>query len=148
MRLVRTNSTSTDFQDLVRLLDKGLEVVDGNDHAFFSQFNKIEGIKHVIVAYENDSAVGCGAIKEYDTKTAEVKRMFVKPELRGKGIAAGILSGLENWAKELGYESCILETGNMLLPAIRLYEKSGYVQTPNYGQYIGVATSVCMAKKI
>lgn len=148
IRVIRTDSSNEDFKQLVALLDKGLEVTDGNDFPFFAQFNTLDNIKHAVVAYSGETAVGCGAIKEYAPGIAEIKRMFVKEEFRKQGVASAILSGLESWACELQFESCILETGNMLLPAISLYEKSGYRHIPNYGQYIGVETSVCMKKDL
>ncbi len=101
-----------------------------------------------MVAYQQDVPVGCGAIKQYADQTTEVKRMFVRPEYRGQGIAAQILAELEKWAHELGYAECILETGKKQPEAIRLYQKSGYNQIPNYGQYAGVENSVCMIKKV
>ena len=148
MPLTKTNSSNSDFISLVKLLDKELHVRDGEEHSFFAQFNKIDTIKHVIVAYENNIPVGCGAIKEYDTTTMEIKRMFVKPESRGKGIASLILSDLESWAKELGFSKCILETGLKQPEAIALYKKNNYEITPNYGQYIGIDNSVCFTKDL
>lgn len=147
-QIIRTDSDSKDFHSLVSLLDQGLRITDGDDFSFFTQFNKLDAIKNVVVIYEDEIPVGCGAIKKYDETTAEVKRMFVKEDYRGKGIAKEVLSELERWAKELGYSDCILETGNMLTNAIKLYQSSGYERIPNYGQYIGVAVSVCMKKKI
>jgi putative acetyltransferase len=146
IRLQRTNSENTDFQKLVRELDADLRIRDGEDHAFFAQFNKIDLIKHVIVAYENEAPVGCGAIKEYATDIMEVKRMYVLPETRGKGIATLVLEELEKWAGELGYKKCILETGEKQPEAIRLYHKNNYLVIPNYGQYANVTTSVCFEK--
>jgi len=147
-QIIRTDSDNIDFHSLVSLLDQGLRITDGEDFSFFTQFNKLDAIKNVVVIYEDEIPVGCGAIKKYDETTAEVKRMFVKEDYRGKGIAKEVLSELERWAKELGYSDCILETGNMLTNAIKLYQSSGYERIPNYGQYIGVAVSVCMKKKI
>lgn len=144
--IVRTNSESADFVGLVRHLDMELAERDGKDHSFYAQFNKIDMIKHVVVAYEDDQPVACGAIKEYEKGTMEVKRMFTLPASRGKGIAARVLSELENWAAELNYTKCVLETGKKQPEAIRLYEKSGYKLIPNYGQYAGVENSVCFEK--
>ena len=84
---------------------------DGNEHSFYAQFNKIAAIKHVVVAYDNETPVGCGAIKEQATDAMEVKRMFIVPQSRAKGIATKILTELETWAKELSYSKCVLETG-------------------------------------
>jgi putative acetyltransferase len=130
----------------VKLLDADLAIRDGADHAFYSQFNKINAIKQVIVAFADNRAVACGAIKAFDTSTAEVKRMYTLPAMRGQGVAPVVLSTLEDWAKELGYTRCILETGYKQPEALALYKKSGYSVIPNYGQYVGVANSVCFGK--
>ncbi len=148
INLIRTNSANTDFRKLVRLLDEDLQIRDGDEHSFYAQFNKIDKIRHVVVAYEDGEAVGCGAIKEYAKGAAEIKRMFVRPENRGRGIAGQILTELETWAKELNYSECILETGIKQPEAIRLYQKSGYEISSSYGQYLNVKNSVCMKKPI
>lgn len=146
--LKRTNSDDLDFQKLVIELDKVLAVLDGDDHSFYAQYNKLNAIKHVVVLYKNDKPVGCGAIKEYDEHTMEVKRMFVDPTQRGKGLATAVLLELEKWAKELGYKKCILETGKKQTDAVRLYEKNNYLLMENYGQYAGVEYSLCFEKKL
>ena len=146
--LKRTDSRDTYFQNLVAMLDSDLAIRDGKDHSFFAQFNKLDSINHVIVAFYQNEPAGCGAIKNFNADTMEVKRMFVKPEFRGKGIAREILSVLEKWTAELGYTNCILETGKRQPEAIALYKSGGYDLIPNYGQYAGVETSVCMMKRI
>jgi len=148
MTLIRTNSDNTDFRQLVVLLDQDLQIRDGDEHSFYAQFNKVDKIRHVVVAYQEGAAVGCGAIKEYAEGVAEIKRMFVRAERRGRGIAKSILSELEAWAGELKFSECILETGIKQPEAIALYQKGGYETIPNYGQYEGVENSVCMKKLI
>ena len=148
MNLIRTTSENPDYQKLVVLLDATLKILDGDDHEFYAQFNKSDAIKNVVVFYENNHPLGCGAFKFYENKTVEIKRMYVLPEQRGKGIAGQILNELEKWAKELNYKSCVLETGIMQVDAIGLYQKAGYQVIPNYGQYEGVENSVCMQKEI
>jgi putative acetyltransferase len=148
IQLLRTDSGHQDFQLLVRLLDQDLQIRDGADHSFYAQFNKIDQLRNVIVAYAEDKAIGCGAFKPYAERTVEIKRMFVLPEFRGQRIAQQILSELEAWAKEDGACICILETGQKQPEAIRLYQRSGYERIPNYGQYAGVDNSVCMQKTI
>jgi len=148
LTLIRTNSNNADFIQLVALLDKDLAVRDGDEHAFYAQFNKVDSIKQVVVAYQNGMPVACGAIKPLSETAAEVKRMFVHPDYRKKGIAAKILTELEAWATELTFEECVLETGRKQPEAIALYQKVGYQVRPNYGQYIGVDNSVCMAKPL
>lgn len=144
----RTNSDDPDFQKLVIELDKDLAVRNGEANEFFAQYNKIALIKNVVVAYNNNKPMGCGAMKEYEPTVMEIKRMFVPKELRGKGIAQNILTELEQWAKELGYKKCILETGDKMPEAIGLYKKSNYNVIPNYGQYTEVESSVCFEKLI
>lgn len=148
IRLFRTDSGNKDFIRLVKELDADLAVRDGEEHSFYSQFNKVDMIRHVVVAYQNNIAISCGAIKEYDPKTMEVKRMFTIPENRGKGFAGLILLELENWAREINFEKCILETGKRQAEAIGLYQKSGYDIIPNYGQYAGIENSICFMKKL
>jgi putative acetyltransferase len=148
IRIKRTDSKNPDFIDLVKNLDADLTERDGNLHSFYDQFNKIDKIKYVVLAYENSKPVGCGAIKEYEPKTMEIKRMYTSPESRGKGIATKVLTELEIWAVELSYEKCILETGEKQLEAIELYKKNGYKLIPNYGQYAGIENSLCFEKVI
>ncbi|WP_026711309.1 GNAT family N-acetyltransferase [Flavobacterium filum] len=144
--IIKTNSDNKAFQQLVIELDKELAIRDGDEHAFYDQFNKITTIKHVIVVFEKEIAVGCGALKEYDTNTMEIKRMYVPLDKRGKGIASMILKVLESWAKEMGYSKCILETGVNQPEAIGLYKKNLFTVIPNYGQYTGIENSVCFEK--
>jgi len=146
--LSRTNSENKDFQDLVLELDKDLAKKNGAANDFFAQYNKIDLIKNVIVALNNDLPVGCGAMKEFDKSTMEIKRMYVPIEMRGKGVAVAVLNNLESWAKELGYKKCVLETGDKMHEAIGLYKKCGYKIIKNYGQYENVESSICFEKEL
>jgi putative acetyltransferase len=139
----RTNSDNIDFQELVSALDHYLAGVNGDTNDFFVQFNKIDAIRHVVVVYVENHAVACGAFKEYEHKVAEIKRMYVKPEFRGKGLGKQILNELTKWAEECGYKKCILETAKSMTDAVSLYKNYGFTMIPNYGQYIGNNTSVC-----
>jgi len=144
----KTNSENLDFKKLVRELDIDLQAKDDKLHTFYSQYNKIDKIKYVIVAYENKMPVGCGAIKQYSIDTMEVKRMYVPIINRGHGIATKILTDLESWAKELNFKRCILETGKKQTEAIQLYRKNGYLTISNYGQYENIENSLCFEKKL
>lgn len=148
MTLLRTSSENPDYQKLVVLLDATLKILDGADHDFYAQYNKSDTIKNVVVFYEQNQPLGCGAFKCYEKGKAEIKRMFVMPSARGKGVAKKILIELEQWAKELGFSCCILETGIKQVEAIGLYQQAGYMIIPNYGQYQGIANSICMQKSI
>lgn len=148
IEIKRTSSSEIDFQHLVSELDGELSTRNGETNEFFAQYNKIDQIKNVIIATIDNKPVGCGAMKAYDSDTMEIKRMFVPIEMRGKGIAVHILKNLEKWAKEMNYSKCILETGNKMPEAIRLYEKSNYKIIPNYGQYNGIEDSICFEKHL
>lgn len=146
MTLKQTDSNDHDFIKLVESLDKELALRDGDDHAFYHQYNGISMIKHALVAYIDNIPVGCGAIKKFDDSTMEIKRMFVLQNFRGKGVARNILSGLEQWANDLGFKKCILETGINQHEALSLYKKSGFIRILNYGQYVNVQNSFCFEK--
>lgn len=146
LEIIRTNSENEDFRNLVKFLDNELAVRDGDDHAFYHQFNRIDMLNNCIVAYYDKVAVGIGAVKPFDDETMEVKRMYVLEKFRGQGIASIILKNLENWTQEIGFAKCILETGINQPEAISLYKKSNYDLIENYGQYKDVATSRCFLK--
>jgi GNAT superfamily N-acetyltransferase len=142
----RTDSDDKDFRQLVRLLDNYLDESDKTAHGICETFNRIDTVKHAVVAYSSNEAVGCGAIREYSSDTMEIKRMFVRERQRRKGIASMILDELERWTKKLGFTGCILETGDKLPEAISLYQKKGYSRIANYGQYECLGSSVCFEK--
>jgi putative acetyltransferase len=148
MKLIRTTSENPDFITLVRELDQYLAGVNGEAHGFFAQFNKIDMLKHAVVAYIDETPVGCGAFKAFDTTAAEIKRMFVQTAFRGKGIANAILKELETWAAEEGFTACVLETGSHMPDAVALYAARGYNVTAKYGQYVDSELSVCMRKDV
>lgn len=149
MTIKRTNSSDKDFQLLVERLNKYLLQQYGGLQDFYSQFNKIDNIPNVLLAYVDNEPAGCGCFKKFDESSVEVKRMFVADEHRGKGIGAAILTELEKWATELGNTTIVLEHGNRQPEASNLYERMGYTVIPNYGQYIGMEeTSICRKKMI
>src|SRR3982751_5161096 len=148
IHIARTNSANSDFVNLVKKLDADLAKRDGQEHSFYAQFNKIDRINHVLVAYENEMPIACGAMKEYEPGSMEIKRMYTMPDSRGKGVATKILKALEEWASELGYSNCLLETGKRQPEAIAVYQKNNYQLIPNYGQYANVENSVCFEKRL
>ncbi|WP_298364383.1 GNAT family N-acetyltransferase [uncultured Lutibacter sp.] len=142
----RTNSKNRDFINLVKLLDADLKIRDGVEHGFYDQFNKIEGLKNVVIAYKNNLPLGCGAFKIHNENFVEIKRMYVSVNGRRRGIGSKVLAELERWAKELNYKKCILETGKQQPEAIALYKKSNYSITTNFGLYKNIENSVCFQK--
>jgi putative acetyltransferase len=143
----KTTSDDADFQRLAALFDDFLIDIDGDEKDFFAFYNNIY-INQVVVCYSGNEAIGCGAYKELEPSVAELKRMFVLPEFRGKGVATQIIMELENWAQQEHFTTCVLETSIRLENAIAIYKKMNYQITPNYGQYLGVESSVCMKKDL
>jgi putative acetyltransferase len=146
--LKRTSNSDADFKSLISQLDQYLAVVNGEQNAFYAPNNVLDPLDTVVIAYYNDKPVGCGCFKKYDASSVEIKRMYVNPNIRGKGIASKVLNELETWAKEQGFTQTVLETGVKLDDANALYRKQGYHIVPNYGPYPGVDNSVCMAKAL
>ena len=122
--IIRTDANHPEFIKLVSQLDAILREVDGVEHVFYAQFNKIDTLEHVVLLYIDQLAVGCGALKKYSIDTMEIKRMYVLPEYRSLGIATKILSELESWMLSLGNTTSILETGIRQKDAIALYQKN------------------------
>jgi putative acetyltransferase len=146
--LKRTSNTEPDFKNLISKLDKYLSIVNGDKDAFYAPNNVLGPLDTAVIAYYNDKPVGCGCFKRFDEQSVEIKRMYVDPELRGRGIASAVLNELEKWAKENGFKYTVLETGLKLDDANALYRKQGYKIIENYGQYAGIKSSVCMKKNL
>jgi putative acetyltransferase len=102
----------------------------------------------VFVARDGGEAVGMAALVERGDGTAELKRMFVPPAARGRGIAAQVLRAVEAHAIDRGIRVIQLETGPLQGSAIRLYERSGYGLIPSFGKYVGDDNSVCYEKTL
>lgn len=100
------------------------------------------------IARENDRAVGCGGIRWVDDATAEIKRMYVRPESRKTGVARKVLASLEAWAAEHGFERIILESGTAQPDACALYESSGYERIEPYGVWKDSPESICYSKRV
>lgn len=145
-KVIRTTNKNEDFKRLVSNLNAYLKIVDGDDHEFYMQYNGLDDLSHVVVAYDEGVACACGALKRFDDSTFEIKRMFVAEDKRGTGIAKLIIEELEEWAREENAERCVLETGSEMKPAIRFYTKMDYLPIERYGQYEDVETSVCFEK--
>jgi putative acetyltransferase len=146
--LRKTNSLDPHFQLLVADLDKDLWARYPTIQQNFTPFNKIDQSARVVVAYAGDVPVGCGCFRAMDQETLEIKRMYVKPESRGTGIAKLILSELEEWGRDEGFIHANLETGNNQPEALAVYNGAQYKQIPNYPPYTHIAESICMSKKL
>ena len=144
----RFSSYNKNFKELVALLDADLALRDGDENAFYAQFNGIDALKNCVVFYLDKTLVACGAFKEFNEDSVEIKRMFVQPDFRGKGIASKALKVLEDWAKELNYSYAVLETGLRQPEAIALYKKNNYTVIDNYAPYEYMDNSVCFRKAL
>jgi GNAT superfamily N-acetyltransferase len=148
MKLIHTIKEDKEFQKLIALLNEDLSARYGELQKSYDKHNKIDTLDEVIVFYDDQKAIGCGAIRKVDKDTIEIKRVFVLPTYRNKGVAKMILLELEKCSLELGCKKSILETGNRQIEAIGFYNKNGYSQIPNYGQYKDYPNSLCFEKSL
>jgi putative acetyltransferase len=144
----RVNNGDPDFEVLIGELDNDLFMRYPEIQQFYMPLNKVEYIDAVVIAYELEKPVGCGSFKIREQDSVEIKRMYVRPDERGKGIAQKILDELLTWAKELGFQKALLETGLKQHEAICLYEKSGFVRIDNFAPYQDMPNSICYMKTI
>ena len=148
LTLKRTNSDDADFNSLTLLLDEELWQRYGQEQANYHDSNRIEEIDTVLVIYNNGDAAGCGCFKWFEDGVAELKRMFVTKQYRGRGLSKLLLEELEKWAVEIGYQSLILETGIKQFEAMQLYQKQGYSKIGNFGKYKNMENSKCFSKML
>jgi putative acetyltransferase len=121
----------------------------GATHFSLSAEQVSDGDGAFLIAYADGAAVGCGAVRRLDSTRAELKRMFVAPLVRGKGIGRALVIALEEEARKLGVSRVVLETGTRLERAIALYESMGYSRIPLFGEYVtSPNTSVCFGKTL
>jgi putative acetyltransferase len=148
IQLKRTTSADPHFRALVNQLDHDLRIRNGDMMDIYDQHNIIEAIDTVVIAYLDHVPVACGCFKSFDSTAVEIKRMFVQPEARGKGISIKVLTALEDWARELGFAYTVLETGGKQTEALGLYPKTGYVEIAKYGPYVDLPDSICFRKEL
>lgn len=123
MQIKITNGQDKDFIQLCHALDRFLNELTGGEEnrGQYIPYNTLDDIHDVLVAYENNTPIGCASFKRYDDKSAEVKRVFVKEEYRGKHIGLQLMESLEQMARDKGYSYFIPESGEPLVAAMRLY---------------------------
>jgi len=148
IHLKRTTSADPDFQSLIKQLDADLRLRNGDEMDLYDRHNIIAPIDTVVIAYLDNEPAACGCFKKYDETTAEIKRMFVVPQARGKGLSRKILDELEAWANTLGFTNIILETGGRQVEALGLYRRAGYNSIANYPPYEEMEDSYCFKKEL
>ncbi|HJT81557.1 MAG TPA: GNAT family N-acetyltransferase [Chthoniobacterales bacterium] len=121
---------------------------EGATHFRLEANEVAEGRGAFLVAYAGRKPIGCGAVRKIDSETAEIKRMYVVPEARGRGVSKKILLALEQEARRLGLRRIVLETGDRQVEAMGLYTRAGFTRIPLFGEYVNSPLSVCMAKEI
>jgi GNAT superfamily N-acetyltransferase len=137
-----------DFAGLAAELDLEFAEKNGAAQAQYNQYNKLAGIRDIVIAYADGKPAACAALKKIDESTYEVKRVYVKREFRSLGIARTMMLMLEDIAASRGASALILETSKTFVPAVSLYRGLSYEIIENYGQYKGMELSVCMRKAI
>jgi GNAT superfamily N-acetyltransferase len=147
--------TTPDARELIRLLSAELaaryDFADDGSGAFTPSDVQVPRAVF-LVARLGGRPIGCGALRPLDEagfeRSAEIKRMYVVPELRGRRIAGRILERLEALARDFGYARAVLETGDAQPEAIRLYHRAGYTRVPCYGRYRSDPRSACFARPL
>ncbi len=150
MDFKRTDGRDKDFIENCRLLDRDLDRRVGKQikREKYQKYNQLDEIREAIVVYEDDRVIGGGAIRRYDDENIELKRVFVHPKYQGRGVGSKLVSLLIEWAGELGYKRMILETGELLAESCAVYKKLGFEVIPNYGPYVDMPESLCMARDL
>lgn len=143
--------SSADVLDLIARLDAELTERYPNpaDNHFELTAEQVgDGRGVFLVARGGGRPVGCGALRALDDRTGEIKRMYVDPAHRSRGVAGRLLAELERRARELGLDRLVLETGERQPESIRLYQRAGFVRIDRFGEYLDSPASVCMGKAL
>jgi putative acetyltransferase len=148
-RIERTSTENSDFKRLILRLDHEFWNELDQDQATYEHLNQVPNLETAVLMYIDNQAVACGCFREMGAGGGvEIKRMFVEKPFRGQSLSRKILEELERWAIERGHNEARLETSVDFDRAIRLYKSHGYVETEQYGPYIGNPDSICLKKKL
>jgi len=149
VQIISTRPDSGDAVRLIRALDDDLR---GRYPGIALHGLRPEDVRDprvaFLVAHVDGEAIGCGAVRELEPGVGEIKRMFVQPAWRRRGLARQLLAALEAHARKLGYVALRLETALGQPEAIGLYRSAGYVDIPPFGEYVGNPVSVCFEKRL
>jgi len=147
----RADLLSTVAQALILALNAELSErypEDGATHFRLDDDEVSPGRGAFLIASHDGLAVGCGAVRQIEARTGEIKRMYVKPAMRGRGVGRVLLDALEAEARSLQLSRLVLETGDRQPEALALYERAGFSQIAPFGDYVDSPLSVCMAKEL
>ncbi len=145
-----TDGSNKDFEEFYRITEEYYSQLVGGvqNREGFVPYNIIMDVKNVLIAYKNSIAVGCASFKEYSKTDAEIKRVWVQPEYRGKHLATKMMGRIEQQAKAKGYKRTVLQTREIMTEAVILYKKLGYSRIDNYPPYDTLDGAVCFAKRL
>jgi GNAT superfamily N-acetyltransferase len=150
--IARAELTSKVSRDLIASLNAELTDLypePGANHFQLGVEEVADGRGSFLVIYRGGVAVGCGALRLLDADTAELKRMYVSPEARGKGLGRRLVAALEAEARALGVRRLVLETGVRQAAALALYRATGFQPIPLFGEYrLSPETSICLGKEV
>jgi putative acetyltransferase len=138
-------STDAELAALVIAQQKELSAADGGLDGVV--YLPRDGAAYLVVVVQG-RAVACGAWQPLEPGVAELKRMYVRPAFRGRGIARQLIVALEEEALADDRPVLRLETGTYLPAAINLYRSAGYAPIPVFGEYVGNPYSVCFEKSL
>lgn len=144
----RTTASDRRLVPLIASLDADLRERYGGAQDSYAPMNLIADDSPFVIALDGDWPVGCGTFRPFDATRAEIKRMFVAPAARRRGVAGSLLTAVEAWAREQGFSTAILETGIFQHEAIAFYHRAGYVDIDAFGAYVGMPLSRCMRKSL
>jgi GNAT superfamily N-acetyltransferase len=146
---IQTDRENSDFTALCQMLNQELVLkLSGSVDPISSRADKTDDFEMVLLAKADHVPVACAALRPFSSDTAELKRMFVLPAWRNKGIGNTLLGKCEELARHHNYRFLVLET-NILLPDARsLYEKNGYVKRASYGPFAILQETLCMQKSL
>ena len=148
MELRFVSPSSKDYAMLAKKLDDYYISLVGDVHLRYAAVNNPRNMACIIVAYEGNTPIGCGCWKAVDDTTAEVKRIYVEPQYRRKGIASAIIELLENHILASGYTQALLETARTTGDSKALYLSLGYREIPYYGSPAGAENCRCFLKEL
>ena len=145
-----TDGKNKDFQKFYLKTEEYYSAIVGGEEnrKAFIPHNISEAITDVLIAYDNDKAIACAGIKGYSSTDAEVKRVWVEPEYRGRHLGQEIMRMIEEKAAERGFKRAILQTRELMTDAVRLYQKMGYSRIENYAPYDKLSGAICFAKEL
>ncbi len=150
--LERADLTSQAARDLIHALNAELSEAyaePGANHFSLEAADVAPGQGAFLVVRREGRPVGCGAVRLLDPSTAELKRMYVEPALRGGGIGGYLVEALEGEARRLGATRLVLETGTRQAAALALYRRCGFEPIPLFGEYcLSPVTSICLGKPL